>query len=42
MKVLIVCPTFGRLPFLGRMLASFLSQDYSDKRLVLINDDKKC
>ena len=40
MKVLVTCPTYGRIPFLGRMLASFLSQDYSDKHLLIINDDK--
>lgn len=40
MKVLLVTPTFGRLPFLGRLLASFLSQSYDDKELVIINDDK--
>jgi glycosyltransferase involved in cell wall biosynthesis len=41
MKALIVCPTYGRLPYLGRLLASFLNQDYDDKHLVIINDDKK-
>jgi glycosyltransferase involved in cell wall biosynthesis len=40
MKALVVCPTYGRIPYLGRMLASFLSQDYDDKHLVIINDDK--
>jgi glycosyltransferase involved in cell wall biosynthesis len=40
MKVLIICPTYGRLPFLGRVLASFLDQDYVDKELLFINDDK--
>lgn len=40
MKALAVCPTYGRIPYLGRMLASFLSQDYDDKELVIINDDK--
>ena len=40
MKVLVVTPTYGRLPFLGRMLASFLSQTYENKELVIINDDK--
>lgn len=39
MKVLVVTPTYGRLPFLGRMVASFLSQTYEDKELVIINDD---
>ena len=39
MKALTVCPTYGRLPYLPRMLASFLSQDYDDKHLVIINDD---
>lgn len=40
MKVLLPCPTYARLPFLGRVLASFLSQDYDEKHLVFINDDK--
>lgn len=40
MNVLVVCPTYGRIPFLGRTLASFLSQDYDDKHLVIVNDDK--
>lgn len=40
MKVLLITPTYGRLPFLGRLLASFLSQEYEDKELVIINDDK--
>lgn len=39
MKVLAVTPTFGRLPYLGRLLASFLSQTYDDKELVIVNDD---
>lgn len=38
-KVLVVTPTYGRLPFLGRLVASFLSQTYQDKELVIINDD---
>lgn len=40
MKVLIITPTYGRIPFLNRLLASFLSQDYDDKELVIINDDR--
>lgn len=40
MKCLVVCPTYGRIPFLPRLLASFLSQDYEDKELVIVNDDK--
>ena len=40
MKVLAVCPTYGRIPFLNRMLATFLSQTYDDKHLIIINDDK--
>jgi len=40
MTALAVCPTYGRLPYLGRMLASFLHQEYSDKHLVIVNDDK--
>jgi glycosyltransferase involved in cell wall biosynthesis len=39
MKVLLVCPTYGRIPYLGRMVASFLSQNYDDKHLVIVNDD---
>jgi len=40
MKVLVVCITYGRLPFLGRAVASFLNQDYDNKELLIINDDK--
>jgi len=40
MKVLVICPTYGRLPLLGRVLASFLDQDHTDKELIFINDDK--
>lgn len=40
MKTLVVCPTYGRIPYLNRMLAGFLSQTYDDKHLVIINDDK--
>lgn len=40
MKTLVVCPTYGRIPYLNRMVASFLSQTYDDKHLVIINDDK--
>lgn len=40
MKVLVVCITYGRLPFLGRMVASFLNQNYDDKELLIINDDR--
>lgn len=39
MKVLVICPTYGRLPYLGRMVASFLSQTYTNSDLVIINDD---
>lgn len=39
MKVLCVCPTYGRIPYLGRMMASFVNQTYVDKHLVVINDD---
>ena len=39
MKALAVCSTYGRLPYLGRMLSSFLHQTYDDKHLVVINDD---
>lgn len=40
LKALVVCPTYGRIPFLNRMLASFLSQTYQNKNLVVVNDDK--
>lgn len=40
MKALAVCATYGRIPYLGRMLASFEAQEYDDKHLVVINDDK--
>lgn len=40
MKALVVCPTYGRIPYLGRMLSSFLHQTYDDKHLVIINDDE--
>lgn len=40
MKVLVIMPTYGRIPFLNRALASFLSQTYDDKELVIVNDDK--
>lgn len=40
MKALVIMPTYGRIPFLNRALASFLSQTYDDKELVIVNDDK--
>lgn len=40
MTALLVCPTYGRLPYLGTMLAGFLNQTYQDKHLVIVNDDK--
>lgn len=40
MKALVVCATYGRLPYLGRMLSSFIHQTYDDKHLVIVNDDK--
>ena len=40
MKVLVITPTYGRLPMLGRLVASFLSQTHKDKELAIINDDK--
>ena len=39
MKALLVCATFGRIPYLPTMLAGFLNQNYDDKHLVIINDD---
>ena len=39
MRTLTICPTYGRLPFLGRMVASFLMQTHTDSDLVIINDD---
>jgi glycosyltransferase involved in cell wall biosynthesis len=40
MKVLVVCPTYGRLHYLGRVLAGFLSQTHHEKEIVFINDNK--
>ena len=40
LKALAVCATYGRIPYLGRMLASFEAQTYNNKHLVIINDDK--
>lgn len=40
MKALAVCSTYGRIPYLGRLLSSFTNQTYDDKHLVIINDDK--
>lgn len=40
MKALFVCATYGRIPYLSRMLSSFTEQIYDDKHLVIINDDK--
>jgi glycosyltransferase involved in cell wall biosynthesis len=40
MRVLVICITYGRLPFLGRAVASFLNQNYDNKELLIINDDK--
>ena len=39
MKTLVVCPTYGRIPYLNRMLSGFLHQTYNDKHLVIVNDD---
>lgn len=39
MKALAVCATYGRLPYLNRMLSSFLEQTYDNKHLVLVNGD---
>ena len=40
MKVLIVVPTYDRVEYLGRVLASFQSQTYEDVELLIINDQK--
>lgn len=40
MKTLLITPTYGRIRFLSRLLASFLSQTHKDKNLIIINDDK--
>ena len=40
MKTLVTCHTYGRIPYLNRMLAGFISQTYDDKHLVIINDDR--
>lgn len=37
---LAVCATYGRLPYLGKMLSSFIHQTYDEKHLLIINDDK--
>lgn len=41
-KVSCLCPTFGRFPQFGRLLAEavwcFLQQDYPNKELVILND----
>jgi glycosyltransferase involved in cell wall biosynthesis len=39
MRVLTICPTYGRPQFLGRVVASFLMQTHTDSDLVIINDD---
>ncbi len=39
MKVLVIIPTYARIPFLNRAVASFLGQNHKDKELVIINDD---
>lgn len=38
-KALVVAPTYGRIPLLNRLLASFLRQSYSNKHMVIVNDD---
>lgn len=40
MKALLVCSTYGRIPYLSTMLSGFLHQSYDDKHLVIVNDDK--
>ena len=40
MRSIVVCATYGRIPYLRRVLASFLSQTHDDKHLVIVNDDK--
>jgi glycosyltransferase involved in cell wall biosynthesis len=40
MKTLSVCATYGRIPYLGRMLSAFINQNYDVKHLVIVNDDK--
>lgn len=39
MRALVVCATYGRIPYLGKMLSGFISQTYDDKHLLIINDD---
>lgn len=39
MKVLVICPTYGRVHLLNRVTASFLSQTYTNSDMVIINDD---
>ena len=38
MKVSAITPTYGRAEFLREAIASFLSQDYPDKEMVVVDD----
>ena len=40
-KVLIAVPTYGRPNYLPRLLASFKELNYDNKKLLIINDDKR-
>ena len=40
-KVLIAVPTYGRPDYLPRLLASFKELNYDNKKLLIINDDKR-
>jgi len=40
-KVLIAVPTYGRPDYLPRLLASFKELNYNNKKLLIINDDKR-
>ena len=39
MKTALICATYGRIPYLSRMLSSFVNQSYDDKQLIVVNDD---
>jgi glycosyltransferase involved in cell wall biosynthesis len=39
-KVSCICPTFGRTEYLGEAIWHFLGQDYPNKELIILNDNK--
>lgn len=38
-SIAVIVPTYGRLQYLPRVLASFLSQEYCNKELIIVNDE---